>query len=326
MDELIKAVRENLKIREENLDDDLLKKFNSTRSIRIKLPDKKTPEVPDSGSPDYYRILDDVIGGKNVFLVGGAGTGKTTLAEKVAESLNRKHQTINCNQWTSPLEVLGGETMEGYRDGKLTIAWREGQVLILDELPKLDPNTAGILNEALAKSGQPDAVIQTPAGVPISKHGDFAVIATGNIFPNIEDVAYGANNKQDLSLLDRFVGCVYTIEENPDLEQGITRNMMIWSIAHRLRKEIKDKQYESQISLRWMITARDAYNLEMDRVNNPKKHDIKADEGKTLKNVIVSFVETFDQVQQKHLYDVLQYSSHFSRYQYRKYDINIPLY
>ena len=37
------------------------------------------------------------------------------------------------------------------------MAWEKGGCLILDELPKLDPNTAGLLNEALAETaGQPE--------------------------------------------------------------------------------------------------------------------------------------------------------------------------
>jgi cobaltochelatase CobS len=326
MDTIIKELLKKLKITESNLDENLLKKFNATRNIRIKLPDRNTPSIPDQQIPHFFRILDDVIGGKNVFLVGGAGTGKTTLAQKVADALNRQFQTINCNQWTSPLDILGGETMEGYRDGKLVQAWRSGQVLILDELPKLDPNTAGVLNEALAKSADQQAIIQTPKGEAVKKHDDFAVIATGNIFPNIEDLAYGANNKQDLSLLDRFVSCVYWIEENHELEQRITGNKMIWSIANRLRKEIKEKQYESQVSLRWMITARDAYNLEMDRVNHPDQHDVKANEGKTLEDVLVSFINTFDPVQRTNLLDVIRYATHFAGYAYRKYDPNKTLF
>jgi cobaltochelatase CobS len=57
---------------------------------------------------------------------------------------------INCSQWTSPIEIRGGQTIKGYEEGQLIKAWASGGILILDELPKLDPNTAGLLNEALA--------------------------------------------------------------------------------------------------------------------------------------------------------------------------------
>ena len=92
--------------------------------------------------------------GNNVYLYGKAGTGKSTLATKIAnEFLNKELYEINCNQFTSPVEIRGGQTIDGYKDGNLVLAWENGGLLLLDELPKLDPNTAGLLNQALAKSG-----------------------------------------------------------------------------------------------------------------------------------------------------------------------------
>jgi cobaltochelatase CobS len=66
--------------------------------------------------------------------------------------LQRETYVINCNQFTSPINIIGGQTIEGYKQGTLALAWEKGGILILDELPKLDPNTAGLLNEALAQT------------------------------------------------------------------------------------------------------------------------------------------------------------------------------
>jgi cobaltochelatase CobS len=75
------------------------------------------------------------------------------LAKKIVDKLfQRQTYVINCNQFTSPINIVGGQTIEGYKQGIMINAWRDGGVLILDELPKLDPNTAGLLNEALAQS------------------------------------------------------------------------------------------------------------------------------------------------------------------------------
>jgi cobaltochelatase CobS len=91
--------------------------------------------------------------GNNVYLYGRAGTGKTFLAKKIAEDLlGRRTGIVNCNQFTSPINIIGGQTIEGYKQGVLSECWEKGYVFILDELPKLDPNTAGLLNEALAQS------------------------------------------------------------------------------------------------------------------------------------------------------------------------------
>ncbi len=80
-------------------------------------------------------------------------THNTYLAKAIAECiLHQDAQQINCSQWTSPIEIRGGQTITGYKEGVLIIGWANGSVLILDELPKLDPNTAGLLNEALAET------------------------------------------------------------------------------------------------------------------------------------------------------------------------------
>ena len=88
-----------------------------------------------------------------------------------------------------------------------------GAVLLLDELPKLDPNTAGVLNDGLSKIKDPSErtedgleirpEITNGRGQIITK-GNVFVIATGNSLLNEADVNYEANFKQDLSLQDRF--------------------------------------------------------------------------------------------------------------------------
>ena len=43
------------------------------------------PEIQEI--PQFMKILDDLSAGNNPYLVGSAGTGKTTLGEKVTSAL-----------------------------------------------------------------------------------------------------------------------------------------------------------------------------------------------------------------------------------------------
>lgn len=269
-----------------------------------------------------HKIMDDINANNNVFLVGAAGTGKTTVAEQIAwQRLNidweNKQETekyiqkngtpfitINCNQWTSPIDLKGGQTMDGYKEGGLIEAWQNGKMLILDELPKLDPNTAGILNDGLAKSAQDGAIIFNGENKPIRKHKNFVCIATGNTTGKNTSTTYGGNNKQDASLIDRFSGCIYTIGFNEKLERSLVMPVVV-EMCIKIRNAILDyektdasnQDAEDIMTLRTMLNIQRAYMTEMRREIGelePNKN------GKTLIDAFESYFSliSYDKVQE----------------------------
>lgn len=309
------------KITLDNLSDDIKEALEGkTNKLQVVIPQVITPiienETLDSA---FQQIIDDIMAHHNVYLVGGAGTGKTTLAVKIAKALGREYRTINCSQWTSPMEIIGGQSLEGYVEGKMIEAWINGHMLILDELPKIDPNTAGLFNDALAKVNsvkKEDRVVENAKGERFIMHDDFCVIGTGNVYPNTDSIAYGANNKQDLSLLDRFAGCVYWIEKNPPKEQTIINNNLIWSLCDAMRTVIEERKYEAQVSLRLMLNMRDAYSQEMQRIGNGEPIT-KVNDGNTVKNKIQSFLSTFNPMQQDSIKEAINYNRLIENHQYR---------
>lgn len=327
-EQLKQALHETLKevkIRFGDLDTDVQKRFSALPiKLSYELPDKTLPTFTKPPIDEFQQMIDDTMMGNNVLLVGGAGTGKTFTAENLIakNALGREHITINCSQWTSPTEIIGGQTMDGYVEGKLIEAWKHGWVLILDELPKIDPNTAGLFNDALSKTKLDNATIFNARKESFKKHKDFACIATGNIYPDKESMSYGANNKQDLSLLDRFSGSVYFIEKNPAIERQIVLNDMIWSICDRTRSVIEELKYEAQLSLRFMQTARDAFALEMKRLRSNKPNGIKPNEGKTFKSALDSYLSPFTELQRGNIRSKIGYDKIFNNYAYRSWDTN----
>ena len=148
----------------------------------------------------------------------------------------------------------------------------DGCVLILDELPKIDPNTAGILNEALAKvkdfkyneatnSYDPPTIRNGKNKVlPL---GNLFVIATGNVALNTIDPDYEANFKQDLSLQDRFIGSTYKVFVDYENEfNGVMNGFaFIWLFLVKVRQKIVELRASGQafVSLRLMINAKWTY-------------------------------------------------------------------
>jgi cobaltochelatase CobS len=224
--------------------------------------------------PLTQLILSDVVAKNNVYLYGGAGTGKTYTAGEIAGLLGWKLVEVNCNQFTSPLDLLGGQTISGYQEGLVSQAWSNeidgekvsGCVLLLDELPKIDPNTAGILNSALAKVKLEGsrARITNGRGQKLDK-GNLLIIGTGNTRLNETSEDYEANFKQDLSLQDRFVGSTYEIfiYYKTEVETTMKGFLFIWLYLVRLRKEIEDKRLLGRafVSIRLMESMRDTYKV-----------------------------------------------------------------
>ena len=273
-----------------------------------------------------------------MYLYGGAGTGKTYISNQIADYLNYKLITLNCNQFTGSLDIIGGQTIEGYQEGRLTEAFGnlnlgtfindegkeenyKGALLLLDELPKLDPNSAGLLNDGLSKikdpykykgqdeSGQEIIVapkIMNGRGDLIEKKNIF-VIATGNSKLNEANKDYEANFKQDLSLQDRFAGSTYRVTVDPEFEltqimRGIAVTVggkdiicnftFIFNFLFKLREAItKQERYDSRafVSTRLMVSMRDTYIAY--RINMVQENPIP--QPKTLQVGIESFLSLF---------------------------------
>ncbi len=260
-------------------------------------------------NPRHLYITDD-------FVV----THNTYTAEQVASILNRDFMVLNCSQYTSPVEILGGQTIEGYKDGKLVISWRDGKILIMDEMPKLDPNTAGLFNDALAKSSKTreNAYINStnPSEPPIPRADGFAVIATGNVYPNKPNPAgYVGNNQQDLSLLDRFSGSVYFVDFSRYIDEVSCRYEFLYEFlvgnyheyiqAKRdgvalpsprgLRTIIEANNMKNMalVSYRTITAFRVAFEIELVRALAKKNGTEVVDKGKTVVGTFESYLVAF---------------------------------
>jgi cobaltochelatase CobS len=322
---LIKTYLENDKVQLNELDQRVIDFIKQNQKVTLELPSfgmNIEMSKADSKIPNIYSIIDDVLAGNNVYLIGEAGGGKTYTAETVAQLLERTAVVINCSQYTAPTEIIGGQTIEGFKEGKLIKAWRDGDILILDEMPKLDPNTAGLFNDALAKSSKTRPLNKSkissanPEDPQFERNPKFACIATGNIYPNSPDTRrYVGNNQQDLSLLDRFSGSVYFVEFSDYQDQVSCRYNFLYemlvgnyhaymaakragktlpqAIGLRTIMESLDMKNYALVSYRTLISFRVAFEYELVRAIAKSEGKTVTDDGKSVLKCFESYLVAF---------------------------------
>jgi cobaltochelatase CobS len=321
LEELVKR-----KITEQDLGADVLAMIQSSRKVEltIRTLTSQSSTTTDNAfleRPLIQRMLSDMLALNNVYLYGGAGTGKTFSAGGIAQILGWRLITLNCNQFTSPIDIIGGQTIDGYQEGKVSMAWSniivdnnglpekvDGVVLLLDELPKIDPNTAGLLNEALAKVKDYDKnPVTNQKDIPPTilngrnqtlVKGNLMVIATGNVALNTVDPDYEANFKQDLSLLDRFIGSTYKVFIDYQYEFNNTMKgfAFIWIFCTKMREKIIELNATGQafVSIRLMINMKQTYIVERqvkEDMANGKSTVVSSP--KTLEDSLNTFLDLF---------------------------------
>jgi len=342
--DFMRSILKDVRLTKENVDPNLI------YSLMSEFATNQQPPRPKSNAPKELatgkgiakpiamgddslesKVVADLLVGNNVYLYGKAGSGKTYAAKAIASSvMGQKIFTINCSQWTSPVQILGGQTIKGYQEGELIKAWAQGGIFIPDEMPKLDPNTAGLLNDALAETAaQPkynDDGTVDEATIPyiVNGRGDkvykgqdqtdpdlkfrFGVIATGNTDLITVGNKYAGNQKQDYSLVDRFAGSMYLLDYNPSTEMRLTYPY-VYNIAIAMRKFLDARDSVQSISLRTMLNFNRTYEQEqLFKMNSPFADDIRDNLGnpiqpKSLDNSIDSFLEIMDKVKRNELMD-----------------------
>jgi len=350
--DFVRGILKDVRLTKENIDPNLI------FSLMAELQTNQQPPRPKSNAPKDMvagkkavakpiaigvdsiesKVVADLLSGNNVYLWGKAGSGKTYLAEAIAKTLmGQPVYIINCSQWTSPVQIVGGQTIKGYQEGELIKAWANGGILILDELPKLDPNTAGLLNAALAETAsQPmydekgDVIADTipyivngrgekvykgqgfvDANMPSGKPDEnikfrFGVIGTGNTDMKSVGNKFGGNQKQDYSLVDRFAGSYYLMDYQKEKEMKLVYPY-VYNICIAIRQFLDSRDSVESISLRTMLNFNRTYEQEMlYKIESPFADEIFDNAGnviapKTIDNSISSFVEMLDKQRQKDL-------------------------
>ena len=156
----------------------------------------------------FPKVLGAVSQGTHLWLVGSAGTGKSTLGEQVAEALNVPFSAVNCTSAMTEGKFTGyNDAMGVFRTTEFRRIFEGGGVFVIDEVDNASPNALGILNSALSNG------FMAFADKLVPKHDDFVAIATGNTYGSGATMEYVGRNPIDGATIDRFVQLEIPIDE-----------------------------------------------------------------------------------------------------------------
>jgi hypothetical protein len=177
-----------------------LDKFSTSPTIFVKRAERPAIEM----DRQHYKFpllaaCADAPTPVNVMLVGGAGSGKTTIAAAVAKATERKFSCISFGPMSSKGDLFGMRDATGtYHESELVKMVKCGGGFLGDET---DAANAGILTQInmILSNGH----MSTPEGI-IEKHKDFWFVAGCNTFGTGANRQYVGRNQLDAATLDRF--------------------------------------------------------------------------------------------------------------------------
>jgi hypothetical protein len=189
----------------------------------------------------FPKVLGAVSQGVNLWLVGPAGTGKSTIGEQVAEALSLPFSAVNCTSTMTETALKGYNDANGnYVATEFRRIFEGGGVFVFDEVDNANPNVLGALNSALANG------FMAFADRRVQKHSDFVAIATGNTFGAGATMEYVGRNPIDGATIDRFAQLEVPIDEKVEdamlasvgLEQAIATKWV--EIVRKARQNVAE--------------------------------------------------------------------------------------
>lgn len=167
------------------------------RFVQAAVPQPQSEE--DRNHKEYAALLAVVNANVPAFLVGPPGTGKSTVASRVAKALGLNFYPVSISMQTSESRLLGYIDANGKPvRTALREAVEHGGLFLCDEIDNGNSNVLAVLNSILANDevGFPDATV--------TKHKDFRFLATGNTWGTGANAQFVGRQQLDAATLDRF--------------------------------------------------------------------------------------------------------------------------
>ena len=173
---------------------------------------KKVPKEVTIGQKTYYmpdftkNILRRLEMGRNIFLAGKSGTGKSDFVRYLAEYFGQKVLSVNFSQGTTEAHLLGkfivkdGQTKFVY--GIVPTAMKLGWWICFDEIDYAQPEHLSILQSVLEGNS---LILLQNENEEIIPHENFRMFATANTKGRGDETqSYVGTNFLNLAFLDRW--------------------------------------------------------------------------------------------------------------------------
>ena len=199
----------------------------------------------------YNEVATMINAGVNPFMVGPAGSGKTTIAKNIAEDKGLKFYYTGAVE--SSFQLRGFKDAHGNTvKTPFSTAFEEGGVFLFDELDASDPQAIVSVHAALD-----NGILDSPDGI-IERHPEFHFMAAGNTWGHGASLQYVGRNPLDGATLDRYATSV--VDYDPKLEKDLVSKLvgskyLSWvNVVHQARKAVFD------LKMRHIVSTRAAIN------------------------------------------------------------------